>query len=203
MPPSPPSRQFNRPSAATISNSRGRATRAAGSRRSATRRDGAATIAAGTGIITYTPDGLAAGTAGTDAFTISDKDALGVVTTTSASFFVDGGALASAPAHASVTEGVATAIAGVSVAETGALASETFTATLIDSYGLLSATGPGVSGDGTTQLVVTGTLAAVNAALATLTDTLDFTTPDTIQVSAVDSLGFAGPSQAISITTPA
>ena len=89
------------------------------------------------------------------------------------------------------------AITGVSLSESGNTAGETFTVTLKDSNGVLSATDTGgvgntVSSPGTT-LTISGSLSEVNADLATLKDT-DSTatppgTPETITLSATDSFG--------------
>jgi hypothetical protein len=161
---------------------------------------GMAVIAAGTGVVTFTPDSLPAGTTGTDAFTISDTDALGVVTSTTVGFFVDGGPRIEAPVSEILSVGVTSGISGVGVIESGALAEEIFTVTLDDGLGLLSATGAGVSGAGTTHLVVMGALTQVNADLATLTDTLNTGAGDTLIASVADSLGGGGAQQTIAIT---
>jgi hypothetical protein len=71
-----------------------------------------------------------------------------------------------APATATVGVGEAGAIGGLSLAETGNTSGETFTVTLSDKHGDLSATGTGVSGSGTTSLTITGSLSEVNADLA-------------------------------------
>ena len=109
-----------------------------------------------------------------------------------------------APASATVAQGAATPITGISVAELGSVSTETFTVTLTDTNGLLSAAGTGVSGSGAKTLTITGSLAAVNSSLATLSVT-DATTPsDTITINAVDSFGFAATAQNIPVTvTPA
>ena len=60
-------------------------------------------------------------------------------------------------------QGTATRITGVSLSETGNTAGETFTVTLTDTHGDLSATGTGVSGAGTTGLKITGSLTQVNS----------------------------------------
>jgi hypothetical protein len=104
------------------------------------------------------------------------------------------------PAAATVGQGQATAISGVNLSESGNTAGETFTVTLADANGALSATGSGVSGDGTTSLTITGSLTQVNSDLATLTDT-DATTPsDTITLNASDSLGNTAIPQTIAVT---
>ena len=95
-----------------------------------------------------------------------------------------------------------TAISGVSVAETGNTGGESFTATVSDTNGLLSATGAGVSGSGTKTLTITGSLAQVNADLATLSDTDSTAAPDTVHVSVTDSFGNTG-SQNIAVTVTA
>ncbi len=88
----------------------------------------------------------------------------------------------------------------LSLAEVASVAAETFTVTLADTNGLLSATGTGVTGSGTNSLTITGSLATVNGDLATLSDT-DATTPsDTITLNAVDSFGVAAASQSIAVT---
>src|SRR5208282_1987242 len=105
-----------------------------------------------------------------------------------------------APAAATVGVGQPGAIAGVSIAESPTISGETFTATLADTHGLLSATGTGVSGSGTTSLTITGSLAQVDSDLATLTDT-DATTPsDTIALNASDSNGGKATAATIAVT---
>ena len=59
----------------------------------------------------------------------------------------------------------------MSLSESGALADETFTVTLSDTTGDLSASGAGVSGAGAHSLTISGSLAQVDDDLATLTDT--------------------------------
>ena len=61
-----------------------------------------------------------------------------------------------APLSATVNQGAAALITGVSLAEIANVAGETFTVTLADTNGLLSATGTGVSGSGTTSLTISG-----------------------------------------------
>lgn len=81
------------------------------------------------------------------------------------------------------------AISGIGVTEAAAAAGETFTVLLTDAGGTLSATGPGVSGAAINALTVSGSLAQVNADLASLRvlDTTVGQNPITISVS--DSLG--------------
>src|SRR5258705_266680 len=94
-----------------------------------------------------------------------------------------------APATAVVGVGKPIGISGVSLSETGNTTGETFTVTLVDTNGLLSATGTGITGSGTTTLTITGTLTQVNADLATLTDTDSNLAADTITLTALDSFG--------------
>lgn len=51
-----------------------------------------------------------------------------------------------APASVTMTDGVTTAIPGVSLSETGNLPGETFTATFTDTTGMVTATGTGYPG---------------------------------------------------------
>jgi hypothetical protein len=95
--------------------------------------------------------------------------------------------LITAPPTAVLTYGTPTAIAGVSLNEAGAQSGETFTVTISDTAGKLAASGTGISGANTTRLTLTGSLAQVNADLASLTETA--TTPDSITITATDSLG--------------
>src|SRR5208283_4617138 len=105
-----------------------------------------------------------------------------------------------APATATVQQNQATAISGVSLSETGNTAGETFTVTLSDTNGDLSAIGPGVSGAGTTSLTITGSLSQVNSDLATLTDTDAAAASDTIAITASDSFGNTASQQPIVVT---
>ncbi len=91
------------------------------------------------------------------------------------------------------------AIAGLSLAEAGSVTGETFTVTLSDTVGLLTATGTGVSGSGTRTLTITGSLAQVNADLATLKDTDTGVGADTITVKATDSLGNKAATQTVAV----
>ena len=104
------------------------------------------------------------------------------------------------PAAATAQQNAATAITGVSLAETGTTGGESFTVTLADSAGNLAATGTGVSGAGTSALTISGSLSQVNADLATLTDTDISTAADTIAVNATDSFGNTAAQQTIDVT---
>ena len=63
---------------------------------------------------------------------------------------------------------------------------------------MLSATG-GVQSNGNHTVTITGSLAAVNADLATLSDTDGTAGADTITVNASDSLGNAATAQTIAV----
>jgi serralysin len=139
----------------------------------------------------------------TTGFTISDKDTVGAtatdaVTTVVATDVANPPTL-TVPPSATVNQGAPTLIAGLSLAEIANVTGETFTVTLADTSGLLSATGTGVSGAGTTSLTITGSLATVNADLATLSDTDATTASDTIALNAVDSFGVAAAPQSIAV----
>ena len=79
--------------------------------------------------------------------------------------------------------------------ETGATSGEIFTVTVSDTHGILSATtsaaggGGTITGTGTGDLVIQGTLTQVNADLTTLTDNDNTPATNTITVTAIDSLG--------------
>jgi hypothetical protein len=113
---------------------------------------------------------------------------------------VNGPPVVAAAATATVQLNHATPIGGVSLSETGNTSGETFTVTLTDANGDLAATGEGVSGSGTTDLTITGSLGQVNADLATLTDTDASSSPDTITINASDSLGNTATQKQIAVT---
>src|SRR6185437_15567098 len=91
-----------------------------------------------------------------------------------------------APSAATVGVGQANAVSGIDLSESGATTGETFTVTLTDSNGTLSASdasGATVSGSGT-SLQISGSLGQVNAALATLRDNDPTTPSDSITINA-------------------
>jgi hypothetical protein len=95
-----------------------------------------------------------------------------------------------APAQLELTPSHATAITGVSVTEATPLsAGQTVTVNLADAHGLLSQTaGQGtVTGNGTISLTLTGTVAQVNADLATLSTNDPTPSGDTITITSSDS----------------
>ena len=147
--------------------------------------------------------GVLPGQTVTTTFTIADTDTALATATDSTTTVVAtdvGPPTLTVPSTATVNQGAPTLIAGLSLAEIANVTGETFTVTLADTNGLLSATGTGVSGAGTTSLTITGALATVNSDLATLSDT-DATTPsDTITLNASDSFGVAAVPQSIAVT---
>ena len=100
-----------------------------------------------------------------------------------------GSPVLTAPASVSLAAGTAKTISGITLTENPASQGETFSVIITDRYGALAASGAGVSGDNTHTLTLSGTLAAVNAALKTLTDTDLTAGSDTITLTATDSLG--------------
>jgi hypothetical protein len=96
----------------------------------------------------------------------------------------------------------ARSITGVSLSASDTVADEIFTARLADTHGDLTVTANGakLSGDGTKSLTITGSLSAVDAALATLSDTDATVGTDTIRVSASDSLGSSAPERSFRVT---
>ncbi len=108
-----------------------------------------------------------------------------------------------APASELLQQGSVTAVPGIGLSEAGATAGETFTVILRDTYGDLAATpgGATVSGGGGTGLAISGSLADVNAALATVTDTNATIGPDPILLSATDSFNNTASPQTITATT--
>src|SRR6185312_7972207 len=144
------------------------------------------------------------GTTGADTIDVNATDSFGnVASEQQIAVSVAAGPVLAAPANAAVGLGEAGAIAGVSLSETGGTTGETFTVTLGDSNGLLSASNAGgatVTGGGTGSLSISGTLSEVNAALATLADTDSVGSSDTITVNASDSFGNTAGSKTIAVT---
>ena len=173
---------------------------------------GTAFIDPTTGVITYTPLSSATppGQWGDDQFAVTDTDALGVTNQTNVTFKVDGGPEVVVPATATVVEGIATTISGISLSENNAISGEVFTATVSDADGAAlsaSASTPygadTITGSGSEYVVIAGTLNQVNYSLSNLTYTNNEVGPDTITVSADDSFHTAVTTQTIAITVNA
>ena len=140
-------------------------------------------------------------TAGSDQITVNASDSNGGKATPAAiAVTVNGLPVTTTPTSATVTQNQASPISGVSLSESGNTAGESFTVTLADTDGKLSATGSGVSGSGTTSLSITGSLGQVNSDLATLTDTDAATAADTITLNASDSFGNKAAPQPIAVS---
>ena len=138
---------------------------------------------------------------GSDPITLTAKDSFGnSATTQTIAVTASGGPVLTVPGAQTIALNHATAIAGVSLAESGSSGDETFTVTLTDTHGLLSASGQGVSGSGTTKLTITGSLEQVNADLATLSDTDPSSGSDPITLTANDSFGNRATTQTIAVT---
>ena len=102
------------------------------------------------------------------------------------------------PGGQTVAEDTILPIVGVSVAD---IDSSALTTTLSVAHGILNVTaGPGVTGNGTASVTITGTAAEINAALAGLayTGNLNFNGPDTLTVATSD--GTATDTDTIAIT---
>ncbi len=111
-----------------------------------------------------------------------------------------------APTSVTVEAGKPKLVSGVSVNEPDPLTgSQTVTVVVLDHSGLLSVTaGQGViGGQGTTRITLVGTVAQVNADLATLTYVESIASDDTIVISSSDSrTGVATKELKIAVTAP-
>ena len=142
------------------------------------------------------------GTVGSDTITLSASDSFGNQSAPQTIAVTVKGLqpVLTVPGSQTLQQNNTTTIAGVSLAENGSTSNETFTVTLSDSQGHLSASGEGVAGSGTSKLTITGSLSQVNAELATLTDTDGTVGSDTITLSASDSFGNQSAPQTIAVT---
>src|SRR5206468_3593162 len=113
---------------------------------------------------------------------------------------VNGLPVLTAPAAETVGQGHAAAVPGVTLAETGDTSAETFTATVSDTSGALTATGTGVSGSGSHTVTITGSLTQVNAALATLQDLEAAAGSDTIHLTAPASFRNTATAKDVAVT---
>ena len=103
------------------------------------------------------------------------------------------------PGGQTVAEDTTLPIAGVSVADSD---SSALTTTLSVANGILNVTaGPGVTGNGTASVTITGTAAEINTALAGLayTGNLDFNGADTLTVATSDATATATDTIAITV----
>lgn len=141
------------------------------------------------------------GTPGSDTITLNATDSLGnSATPKTIDVTVAGLPSMTVPGPQTLALNKATLISDVSLSEFGNTSGETFTVTLTDTHGVLSATGSGITGSGTTNLTINGTLSQVNSDLATLTDTEGTPGSDTIMLNATDSFGNSAAQQTIDVT---
>jgi hypothetical protein len=107
-----------------------------------------------------------------------------------------------APATLIIGVGQNGAMPGVSISETGNTNGETFTVTLADTNGHLSTTGGQgtITGSGTANIQLSGTLAQVNTDLGALIDNDATAGSDTITINATDSLGGTATHETIGAT---
>ena len=107
------------------------------------------------------------------------------------------------PASTIIGKSVATAIAGVSLSESGSQVGESYTVTLTDTHGLLALNQSGadvVTGSSSTDVTITGALTDIDNTLATLKDTDATAGSDTIALSATSAHGGAGTPFDIAVT---
>ena len=138
----------------------------------------------------------ATGSVSSDTITIATSDGRGGSSTATIAVHVNQAPVETLPGSQTVTAGTAKAITGISVTDSNPAAEGgTFTVSVTDFSGSLSATGTGVGGTDTSHLTITGTLAQINADLATLTYTgVAGSTSDTITVVTTDDLGISSSS---------
>ena len=137
---------------------------------------------------------------GADTLTVATSDGTATDTDTIAITVnaVNDAPVNTVPGAQSVAEDTTLPIAGVSVAD---IDSSALTTTLSVANGILNVTaGPGVTGNGTASVTITGTAAQINAALAGLayTGNLNFNGADTLTVATSD--GTATDTDTIAIT---
>jgi hypothetical protein len=145
---------------------------------------------------------------GTDTITLNTTDGFGNNASQQiVALAVNGLPAIKVPAAQLIGVGKAVGISGVSLSENGNTAGETFTVTLSDGTGVLSASNAGganvASSNGGKTLTVSGNITQVNAALAALTDTEASSVSDTIQLNATDGFGNSATQQSIAVTSKA
>ena len=133
-------------------------------------------------------------------WSVSDGATLTTMTTTLAITAENDDPINTVPSAQSVAEDTPLPVAGVSVADSD---SSALTTTLNVASGTIHViAGPGVSGNGTASVTITGTAAQINAALAGLsyTGNLDFNGADTLTVATSDGTAIDTDTIAISVT---
>ena len=116
---------------------------------------------------------------------------------------VNGGPVLASPGAQTIGVNKTASLGTIGLSETGnSGAPETFKVTLSDTTGVLSATAAaGLTISGTaTNLILSGGLSVVQAALATITDTNATAVTDNITVNAMDSFGNAAAAQTVAVT---
>ena len=132
------------------------------------------------------------GTTPSDTILVNASDSNGgTATPASIAVTVNGLPAITAPTPATIGVGKAASIPGASLTESGNTTGETFTVTVADTNGLLSVTAGAamVTGNGSKDVTISGSLSAVSTALGTLSDTDGTAGSDTITVNASDSFG--------------
>ena len=140
------------------------------------------------------------GTAGTDTIKVNAVDSFNnTATQQTVAVTVNNVPMITVPGAQTIGVGQAAAITGVSLSESGNTTGETFTVTLSDTNGVLSATG-GTWSSGNDTLTISGNLTQVNSDLSTLQDTDGTAGTDTIKVNAVDSFHNNATQQTVAVT---
>ena len=158
--------------------------------------------------LVFTPAAGAPGTHHTTTFNLTDESTATTATATDTTTSVRdvdpaGPLVLSVPVSTiELTQAQATSIAGLSLSESGASAGEVFVVGLHATYGHLSViaqSGATTAVNDSDVLTIEGSLAGVNATLATLTDTDYHTGNDTIAVAAADTNGLVALPQTIAV----
>jgi hypothetical protein len=145
---------------------------------------------------------------GKDTITVATADGRGGTDSHTISVTIDSRPITTVPASLALQQGPNVFAPGISVSDAGG-PSAGITVTLTDASGLLSipansqVVGSTVSGAGTTQLMISGTLSQVNADLASLSDIEGSFGNDTITVVTTNTRGFSNNHQiAVSVNAP-
>src|SRR6266566_1042582 len=141
------------------------------------------------------------GTVGSDTITLNASDSFGnSATQQTIAVTASGAPVITVPGAQTLGIGQATTISGISVSESGNTPGETFTATVTDTNGVLSAPGGVQSNSGHTLTFSGLSLATLNSDLGTLSDTDGTAGSDSLVVNATDSFGNKATQQTIAVT---
>src|SRR6266566_431339 len=136
-----------------------------------------------------------------DTITLNASDSFGnSATQQTIAVTASGAPVITVPGAQTLGIGQATTISGISVSESGNTPGETFTATVTDTNGVLSATGGVQSNSGHTLTFSGLSLATLNSDLGTLSDTDGTAGSDSLVVNATDSFGNKATQQTIAVT---